>query len=113
MSSQTESEKTAKVYQVAELSNKLDNQMTQSLERHKALEQSILEIKQMISAQNNTYPTRTEMALELEKRDNKIETQGGTIKNFVKVLWILAGTMIPMVALAIWQLIVNNAALNK
>ena len=96
-----ESEKPAKVWQMQELSNKID-----------ALSQSQSEIKTMIAAQNATYPTKTELALELEKRDNKIAELKKNLAAYNKVVWLIASTLIPVVALIIWQLIVNNAGLG-
>lgn len=93
-----ELEKPAKVWQIAELSDKID-----------ALVLSQSEIKTMIAAQNTTYQTRTEIALEFEKRDNKIAELKRNLGTYNRVMWIVVSTLIPVVVMIVWQLIVNNA----
>lgn len=104
-----EKEQPAKQWQIAEVATKIDANQAASLERHKAIEQSISEVKQMIAAQNQTYPTRTELALELEKRDNRIADIKKTLTNYSKVVWIIVSTLIPIVVMIVWNIIVNNA----
>lgn len=99
---QDESEKPAKVWQIQEVSNKVDS-----------LTESLAEVKQMIAAQNNTYPTRTELALELEKRDNRIkslETKQNTIN---KVVWSAWSAIIPIIVAIAWNIVVNNARIEQ
>lgn len=95
-----EREKPAKVWQLDELNSKID-----------ALVTSQEEIKQLIKDQSSTYPTKTELALELEKRDNKILELQKTLKTYSKVIWIIVGTVVPMVVATVWQLIVNSGRL--
>lgn len=103
---QDELEKPAKGYQFQELSNKLDEFMTRTTE-------SQSEIKQMIAAQNNTYPTRTEIALEFEKRDNKIADLQKTLKTYNRVVWAAWSAIIPIVVAIVWNVIVNNARIDR
>lgn len=95
---QDESEKTAKVYQINALSDRLD-----------IVIQAQEDLKNLILNQNQTYPTKTELALELEKRDNRIESLEKTVGNYSRVVWTLVTAFVPMLALSIWQLIVNSA----
>lgn len=95
--SQDENEKTAKVYQINSLADKID-----------ALSRSQEDLKALIIAQGQTYPTRTELALELEKRDNKIADLKKTIATYSRVVWIVVSTVIPTIALSLWQLIINE-----
>lgn len=95
-----ENEKPAKVWQVNQLGEKVD-----------ALITSIEETKQLIKDQSSTYPTKTELALELEKRDNKILELQKTLKTYSRVIWIIVGTVVPMVVATVWQLIVNSGRL--
>ena len=95
--SQDENEKTAKVYQINSLADKID-----------ALSRSQEDLKALIIAQGQTYPTRTELALELEKRDNKIADLKKTIATYSRVVWIVASAVIPTIALSLWQLIINE-----
>lgn len=67
------------------------------------------ELKTLILAQNQTYPTRTELDLKLEKRDNRIKSTEKTLSNYSKVVWTLVTAFVPMLALSIWQLIINAA----
>ncbi|MBB1037410.1 hypothetical protein [Dietzia natronolimnaea] len=97
-SSQDESEKPAKVYQINSLVDKIDNVVrTQE------------ELKTLIVNQSNTYPTRTELQLELQKRDSRISAQQKTLSNYSRVVWTLVTAVIPMLAISLWQLIVNSA----
>ena len=93
-----EQEKPAKVWQINDLSDKID-----------ALIRSQGEIKQLIKDQSTTYPTKTELALELEKRDNKIAELRKNLNTYNKVVWLIVSTLIPVVVLIIWQLVVNSA----
>ena len=93
-----EQEKPAKVWQINDLSEKID-----------ALIETQKEIKQLIRDQSNTYPTKTELALELEKRDNKITALQKNIATYNKVVWLVVSTLIPVVVIIIWQLVVNSA----
>ena len=95
--SQNENERTAKVYQINSLADKID-----------ALSRSQEDLKALIIAQGQTYPTRTELALELEKRDNKIADLKKTIATYSRVVWIVVSAVIPTVALSLWQLIINE-----
>jgi hypothetical protein len=93
-----EQEKPAKVWQINDLSEKID-----------ALIETQKEIKQLIRDQSNTYPTKTELALELEKRDNKITALQKNIATYNKVVWLVVSTLIPVVVIIVWQLVVNSA----
>lgn len=95
--SQNENEKTAKVYQINSLADKID-----------ALSRSQEDLKALIIAQGQTYPTRTELALELEKRDNKIADLKKTIATYSRVVWIVVSAVIPTIALSLLQLIINE-----
>lgn len=95
---QDENEKPAKVYQVNALNEKIDSVM-----------KSQDEMKTLILSQNQTYPTRTELALELEKRDNKIDSIKKTLANYSRVVWTLVSAFIPMLAVTVWQLLINTA----
>lgn len=96
--SQDENEKPAKVYQFNALAEKIDNVVrTQE------------ELKTLIVNQSQTYPTRTELRLELQKRDSKIEALQKTLGNYSRVVWTLVTAFIPMLAISLWQLIVNSA----
>ena len=95
--SQNENEKTAKVYQINSLADKID-----------ALSRSQEDLKALIIAQGQTYPTRTELALELEKRDNKIADLKKTIAAYSRVVWIVVSAVIPTIALSLLQLIINE-----
>lgn len=97
-STQDESEKTAKVYQINALSDRVD-----------IVIQAQEDLKNLILNQNQTYPTKTELALELEKRDNRIESLERTVGNYSRVVWTLVTAFVPMLALSVWQLIVNAA----
>ncbi|EON33736.1 hypothetical protein GTC6_05197 [Gordonia terrae C-6] len=96
--SQNENEKPAKVYQINALNDKID-----------AVIKSQEETKTLILNQSQTYPTRTELALELEKRDNQIDQLKKTLGNYSRVVWILVSAFIPMLGLSLWQLIINAA----
>lgn len=96
--SQDESEKPAKVYQINSLVDKLDNVV-------RAQE----ELKALILNQSQTYPTRPELKLELQKRDSKIDSLQKTLGNYSRVVWTLVTAFIPMLAISLWQLIVNSA----
>ena len=93
-----EQEKPAKVWQINDLSDKID-----------ALIRSQGEIKQLIKDQSTTYPTKTELALELEKRDNKIVELRKNLNTYNKVVWLIVSTLIPVVVLIVWQLVLNSA----
>lgn len=93
-----EQEKPAKVWQINDLSEKIDTLI-------KAQD----DIKQLIKDQSTTYPTKTELALELEKRDNKIAELRKNLNTYNKVVWLIVSTLIPVVVLIIWQLVVNSA----
>ena len=93
-----EQEKPAKVWQINDLSAKIDTLI-------KAQD----DIKQLIKDQSTTYPTKTELALELEKRDNKIAEIRKNLNTYNKVVWLIVSTLIPVVVLIIWQLVVNSA----
>ena len=93
-----ESEKPAKVWQINDLSEKIDTLI-------KAQD----DIKQLIKDQSTTYPTKTELALELEKRDNKIAELRKNLNTYNKVVWLIVSTLIPVVVLITWQLVVNSA----
>lgn len=93
-----EQEKPAKVWQINDLSAKIDTLI-------KAQD----DIKQLIKDQSTTYPTKTELALELEKRDNKIAELRKNLNTYNKVVWLIVSTLIPVVVLIIWQLVVNPA----
>ena len=95
--SQNENEKTAKVYQINSLADKID-----------ALSRSQEDLKTLIIAQGQTYPTRTELALELEKRDSKIADLKKTIATYSRVVWIVVSAVIPTIALSLWQLLINE-----
>ncbi|MBB0998313.1 hypothetical protein G6024_14665 [Dietzia maris] len=97
-SSQDESEKPAKVYQVNALAEKID-----------AVVRTQEELKQLIVNQSQTYPTRPELKLELQKRDSKIASLEKTLGNYSRVVWTLVTAVIPMLAVTLWQLIVNSA----
>ena len=96
-----QSEVPAKVWQIEALAEKIDG-----------LSKSQDELKQLIIAQTNTYPTKTELALELEKRDNRIKSLEKTMANYAKVIWTVVSAVIPTVALSIWQLIINAGRLQ-
>lgn len=97
--SQDENEKPAKVYQINALEAKIDGvQATQQ------------ELKTLILNQSQTYPTKTELALELEKRDNEIKSIKKSLANYNRVVWTLVSAFIPMLAVTVWQLIINSAA---
>lgn len=98
---QDELEKPAKGYQLLEVSNKVDS-----------LAESLAEVKQMIAAQNTTYMSRTEIALEFEKRDNKISELRKNLGTYNKVVWAVVSALIPVIALIIWNVVVNNARVN-
>ncbi|NIL77103.1 hypothetical protein [Rhodococcus sp. B10] len=96
-------------YQLQAVSEKIDN-----------LSKSQDELKTLIVAQSQTYPTKTELDLQLEKRDNRIQTVEQdlssrikslekTLANYAKVVWTMGSAFVPIVALTIWQLIVNSA----
>ena len=70
-----EQEKPAKVWQINDLSEKIDTLI-------KAQD----DIKQLIKDQSTTYPTKTELALELEKRDNKIAKLRKNLNTYNKVV---------------------------
>ena len=93
-----EQEKPAKVWQINDLSEKIDTLI-------KAQD----DIKQLIKDQSTTYPTKTELALELEKRDNKIAEIRKNLNTYNKVVWLIVSTLIPVVVLITWQLVVNSA----
>jgi len=93
-----EQEKPAKVWQINDLSEKIDTLI-------KAQD----DIKQLIKDQSTTYPTKTELALELEKRDNKIAELRKNLNTYNKVVWLIVSTLIPVVVLITWQLVVNSA----
>ena len=93
-----EQEKPAKVWQINDLSEKIDTLI-------KAQD----DIKQLIKDQSTTYPTKTELALELEKRDNKIAELRKNLNTYNKVVWLIVSTLIPVVVLITWQLVVNAA----
>ena len=93
-----EQEKPAKVWQINDLSEKIDTLI-------KAQD----DIKQLIKDQSTTYPTKTELALELEKRDNKIAELRKNLNAYNKVVWLIVSTLIPVVVLITWQLVVNSA----
>ena len=93
-----EQEKPAKVWQINDLSEKIDTLI-------KAQD----DIKQLIKDQSTTYPTKTELALELEKRDNKIAELRKNLNTYNKVVWLIVSTLIPVVVLIVWQLVVNSA----
>ncbi|MGW5074082.1 hypothetical protein [Rhodococcus sp. NPDC004095] len=95
---QVESEKPAKVWQVQEVSNKVDT-----------LSEAVAEVKGMIAAQNATYMSRTEIALEFEKRDNKIISLQAKQNTASKVMWSVWSALIPIILAVIWSVIVNNA----
>ena len=95
--SQNENERTAKVYQINSLADKID-----------ALSRSQEDLKALIIAQGQTYPTRTELALELEKRDNKIADLKKTIATYSRAVWIVVSAVIPTIALSLWKLIINE-----
>ena len=96
-----QSEVPAKVWQIEALAEKIDG-----------LSKSQDELKQLIIAQTNTYPTKTELALELEKRDNRIKSLEKTMTNYARVIWTIVSAVIPTVALSIWQLIINAGRLQ-
>ncbi len=93
-----EQEKPAKVWQINDLSEKIDTLI-------KAQD----DIKQLIKDQSTTYPTKTELALELEKRDNKTAELRKNLNTYNKVVWLIVSTLIPVVVLITWQLVVNSA----
>ena len=93
-----EQEKPAKVWQINDLSAKIDTLI-------KAQD----DIKKLIKDQSTTYPTKTELALELEKRDNKIAELRKNLNTYNKVVWLIVSTLIPVVVLITWQLVVNAA----
>ena len=93
-----ESEKPAKVWQVTDLADKIDSIVTTQKE-----------IKQLIKDQSANFPTRIELALALEKRDNKIAELRKNLNTYNKVVWLIVSTLIPVVVLIIWQLVVNSA----
>ena len=93
-----EQEKPAKVWQINDLSEKIDTLI-------KAQD----DIKKLIKDQSTTYPTKTELALELEKRDNKIAELRKNLNTYNKVVWLIVSTLIPVVVLITWQLVVNSA----
>lgn len=93
-----EQEKPAKVWQINDLSEKIDTLI-------KAQD----DIKQLIKDQSTTYPTKIELALELEKRDNKIAELRKNLNTYNKVVWLIVSTLIPVVVLITWQLVVNSA----
>ena len=97
LESQDENERTAKVYQINSLADKID-----------ALSRSQDDLKTLIIAQGQTYPTRTELELELEKRDNKITDLKKTIATYSRVVWIVVSAVVPTIALSLWQLIINE-----
>lgn len=97
-SSQDENEKPAKVYQINALNDKID-----------AVIKSQEETKTLILNQSQTYPTKTELALELEKRDNQIEQIKKTLANYSRIVWTLGTAFVPMVAVTVWQLFINAA----
>lgn len=96
--SQDENEKPAKVWQINALSDKIDMSL-----------RSQDELKSLILAQSQTYPTKTELDLQLEKRDNRIKSLEKTLANYGKVVWTMGSAFVPIVALTIWQLIINSA----
>lgn len=93
-----EQEKPAKVWQINDLSAKFDT-----------LIKVQDDIKDLIKDQSVTYPTKTELALELEKRDNKIIALQKNIATYNKVVWLVVSTLIPVVVIIVWQLVVNSA----
>lgn len=95
---QDENEKPAKVYQINALEQKID-----------AVATTQQELKTLILNQSQTYPTRTELALELEKRDNEIKSIKKTLANYSRVVWTLVSAFIPMLAITVWQLLINTA----
>lgn len=93
-----ELEKPAKVWQINDLAEKIDSVVrTQD------------EIKKLIRDQASVHPTKTELALELEKRDNNISGLRKNLNTYNKVVWLVVSTLIPVVVLIIWQLVVNSA----
>ncbi|NED69195.1 hypothetical protein G3I15_50580, partial [Streptomyces sp. SID10244] len=73
--SQDENEKPAKVYQINALEAKID-----------VVARGQEELKTLILNQSQTYPTKTELALELEKRDNEIKSVKNTLSNYSRVV---------------------------
>lgn len=98
---QDESEKPAKVWQVQEVSSKVDT-----------LTESMAEVKGMIAAQNATYMSRTEIALEFEKRDNKIISLQSRQNTASKVMWSVWSALIPIIIAIGWNVVVNNSKIN-
>ena len=80
-----EQEKPAKVWQINDLSAKIDTLI-------KAQD----DIKKLIKDQSTTYPTKTELALELEKRDNKIAELRKNLNTYNKVVWLIVSTLIEL-----------------
>lgn len=91
--SQEDQEKPAKVWQIVALSEKLDS------------------LADLIKAQSGTYPTKTEVELKFEKRDNEIKNIKRTLANYTRIVWIVVSAVVPTIALSVWQLIINSARL--
>lgn len=70
------------------------------------------ELRQLILDQSGTYPTRTELDLKLEKRDNRIDRAERSLTTYSKVVWLVVSALVPMILLAIWQLVVNSQRLQ-
>lgn len=83
-------------YQLQAVSEKIDG-----------LTASQAELKTLLLANSATYPTRTELALELEKRDARILALTRTLANYGRVVWSLVSAVVPMIAIGIWQLMIN------
>lgn len=92
-----ESEQPAKVWQVDELSGQLNG-----------ITGDISEIKGLIKGLSGVHPTKDELRLELQKRDNNIDSLQKTIAAYSRVLWIVASAFIVLVVGMVWQFITNS-----
>jgi len=91
---QAESEAPAKVWQVDALAQKIDT------------------IEALIRSQNTTYPTRTELKLELQKRDSRIADISKTLKNYNRIVWLFGVAVVGLVANLI-QTFLQNLGRNS
>lgn len=92
-----EQEKPARIWQVNELTKKLDEII---------LAQDKLEA--LIKEQTSVYPTRTELALELKDRDSEIRYLKNKLDGYSKFIWLIATALVPTAITTIWQVLMNK-----
>lgn len=89
--SQDENEKPAKVWQVNEVSAKIDT------------------LTSLVQAQTETYYTQAQVDLLILGFKNELAGVKKTLANIIRVVWIVVGTVVPIAVATVWQLVVNNA----